>query len=104
MKFLCLNPECQKKFIHPAVKRDAADPAKGIYASIGNMFVAESSIETHCCPYCQSLSYDEVVEPKEEITSVKSVDLAEVDKWLLEGYLVESLYAKTATLVKKGAK
>lgn len=60
----------------------------------------EPKIEIHACPYCQSLDLSEVIEPQEDITSVKSVPLEDVDAWLKEGYKVRELYAKTATLVK----
>ena len=42
------------------------------------------------------------LEESEHIINVKSVDLNEVDKWLGEGYKVKELFAKTATLTKKG--
>jgi len=60
-----------------------------------------SQLETPVCPICQSVVYDEYVLGQKTITSVISVDLADVDARLKEGYVVESLYAKTATLVKK---
>jgi hypothetical protein len=67
---------------------------------IGNVRVEDATriSETHVCPYCQSLDLDEHVEPEAAITSVKSVDLADVDEWLKKGYVVHELYAKTATL------
>lgn len=41
---------------------------------------------------------------KEQIVSVKSVDLNEVDALLEQGYVVKELYAKNAVLVKMGKK
>ena len=60
------------------------------------------TIEHYVCPHCKTLTYCEYTLDKKSITSVISVDLAEVDAKLAEGYEVESLYAKTATLVKRG--
>lgn len=62
----------------------------------------ESWVETKTCPYCiaENTHIDEYVEPQESVTSVKSVDLAQVDDYLKQGYVVRELYAKTATLVK----
>lgn len=57
------------------------------------------SIEVQVCPYCSNIDISEFVEPLPEITSVKSVDLAQVDDYLKQGYTVKELYAKTATLV-----
>ena len=58
---------------------------------------------THRCPveHCGCINLKEYIAPQENIISVKSVDLSEVDSYLKEGYLVESLYAKNAVLVKK---
>jgi len=58
-------------------------------------------LEIPVCPICETRIYSEYVLDKKQITSVMSVDLSEVDNKLKEGYEVESLYAKTATLVKK---
>ena len=60
-----------------------------------------TTLECPCCPLCVSRVYIEYVLDKKHITSVISVDLSEVDAKLQEGYEVEALYAKTATLVKK---
>jgi len=59
------------------------------------------TLEHPVCPICVTRIYDEYVLDKKRITSVVSVDIAEVDTKLKEGYEVESLYAKTATLVKR---
>jgi hypothetical protein len=59
-------------------------------------------VENHVCPYCHQLDFTEYTEAKPEIVSVKSVPLEDVDDWLAKGYQVESLYAKTATLSKRG--
>jgi len=58
-------------------------------------------LEVPVCPICETRIYAEYVLDKKAITSVISVDIAEVDNKLKEGYEVELLYAKTATLVKR---
>lgn len=58
-------------------------------------------LEIPICPICVTRIYSEYVLDKKRITSVISVSLEEVDAKLQEGYEVENLYAKTATLVKK---
>ncbi len=108
MKYQCV---CGKTFIHPAKKTlyDYGEPDRDITASTGTSTFASESLlaemtETHVCPFCQSLEYTEFAEPQPEITSVVNVDLADVDAKLKEGYVVESLYAKTATLVRRESK
>lgn len=59
------------------------------------------TFEIPICPICHTNVYDEYVLDQKKITSVVSVDLADVDEKLKEGYEVESLYAKTATLVRR---
>lgn len=96
MKVVCLNPECKKTFLHCAKKT--------VSNTIGlNTSPIIESIEIYVCPYCKSPEFEEYIEPKtiEKISSVKSVELAEVDGWIAQGYEVKELYAKTATMVKK---
>lgn len=57
-------------------------------------------VETKHCPFCMTANYEEYTEAQPDITSVKSVDLSQVDDYLKLGYTVKELYAKTATLVK----
>lgn len=56
--------------------------------------------ELPICPICYTNVYSEYV-LDDAIISVISVPLADVDEKLKEGYKVQSLYAKTATLIKK---
>jgi hypothetical protein len=58
-------------------------------------------IETKSCPFCEprNENIDEFVEVEADIVSVKSVTLEEVDGWLVKGYKVKELYAKSATLI-----
>ena len=60
-----------------------------------------SAVEVPVCPICETRIYSEYVLDKKQIVSVVSVELSEVDTKLKEGYEVDNLYAKTATLVKK---
>ena len=86
MRYICENDH---KFIHTAklIKQDVHDDA--------------STVEAPVCPICLTVIYDEYVLDKKKIISVVSVHIDEVDSKLQEGYEVESLYAKTATLVKR---
>lgn len=59
------------------------------------------TLDIQVCPICESRIYAEYVLDKQKISSVISVDIADVDANLAQGYEVESLYAKTATLVKR---
>jgi hypothetical protein len=94
MKYQCLRGHV---FLYPA-KYVWDDPKNN-----------SNTIETCCCPVCAftdnliEVHIEEIVEPEPEITSVKSVDLSQVDDYLKLGYVVRELYAKTATLVKTEA-
>ena len=108
MKYKCLNAKCEKTFLYPAKRivegapvqyplQNEATNASGFMPQIGIKEITETKI----CPFCGEKEFEEQREPQPEIVSVKSVDLADVDAWLEQGYVVESLYAKTATLVKR---
>jgi hypothetical protein len=71
---------------------------------VGPVGLQSDTVEVHVCPFCHSLKLKEHVEPEESITSVKRVDLADVDELLKKGYVVRELYAKSATLVLKEVK
>jgi len=58
-------------------------------------------LEVPVCPICETRIYAEYVLDKRRIISAISVDIADVDSKLQEGYEVDNLYAKTATLVKR---
>lgn len=76
-----------------------------VFEQAAKMIVTDEAlgtIEFPVCPHCLQKHYSQY-KVEEKITSVISVDLSEVDTKLKEGYGVESLYAKTATLVKKVA-
>ena len=97
MKFICLNPECKKTFLYTG-KLIANDVSIGM-----NTAPIMKSLETHVCPYCHALDFEEAVEtvPIEKIASLKSVSIEEVDALLKEGYEVREVYAKNAILQKK---
>ena len=57
--------------------------------------------ETPVCPICGTNIFSEYILDKKKITNIISVTIDEVGSKLQEGYEVESLYAKTATLVKR---
>ena len=97
-KYLCVKNHI---FSHPAKTRK---PIEGqLSHGVRDMIETYAFIETYVCPECQSIHFTEYVEPEATITSVKSVDLAQVDDYLQQGYVVRELYAKTATLVKLAA-
>ena len=90
MKYICIKGDCGKEFLHTA---------KLIVEKPG-----DTVIEYSVCPHCNSIEFDHLIEEPPvmpDITSVKSVPLDKVDEWLGQGYIVESMYAKTATLVKR---
>ena len=88
MKFVCQNPKCKKTFVYVAKLTSEIN-------------VNQDILEIHVCPYCHELEFEEYIEPVGKISSVKSVELAEVDSWIGQGYEVKELYAKTATMIKK---
>ena len=61
----------------------------------------DKTLEVPVCPICETRIYSEYVLDKKRIISAISVDIADVDAKLKEGYEVDNLYAKTATLVKR---
>ena len=88
MKYICENDHT---FMHTATLEEYIEES-------------DANTKTPVCPICHSKVYDEYVLGDKQIVSVISVDIADVDSRLKEGYVVESLYAKTATLVKKAEK
>jgi hypothetical protein len=79
LKHICLNPKCQRKFIHPVI----------LHKALNNHSITNPDIlDEHICPYCQTLDIDEYVEPKADISSMIDVNPNEVDAKLAEGYEV----------------
>jgi hypothetical protein len=87
MKYQCT---CGKSFIYPA-KKAMTLPEE--YAPV---------FETHVCPYCHSLDFDEIPAELNEkrMVSMKDVPVEEVDKHLADGYVVKDSYAKSVRMVK----
>lgn len=102
MKYQCSNPDCKEIFIYAAKLIQQDLHAKQDFPK-DYSYYAEKIIETHVCPFCESLDFEEYIEPKtiEKISSVKSVELEKVDEWITQGYEVKELYAKMATMIKK---
>jgi hypothetical protein len=113
MRFVC---DKGHQFIHPAkqvLPTRREDDKLGPTLAIGltPLFAVSSYIETSVCPECQSIHYTEVAQPEPKITNVVTMSIeddpvtqAYLQAKIQEGYVVESLYAKTATLVKREAK
>lgn len=99
MKYQCVDPKCKAIFSHPAKHMTRPTNFKEYKNKMesGETFVYEE-FETYVCPICNGKFFTEYDEPKPEISSVVSVDLAQVDSYLAKGYVVHELYAKTATL------
>lgn len=88
----CTN--CQKRFI---------------YASIKVEMLESSTLETHVCPYCQSIDLTEAPLETVQPVSVEAVyvhDLTSgnqeaLNKLLAEGYVIVNRYAKQYHLEKQ---
>ena len=101
--YQCLNETCKKQFMHTAKKTKLTITINVDLTHDETMKIQTQNTEgteKQVCPFCDSLNYNEYTEPQPEITSVKSVELCQVDDYLKLGYVVRELYAKTATLVK----
>jgi len=88
MKYQCCSKNCNKVFL--------------VAAKLTCFEEGNKTVEFCVCPFCFGKEYTEASVVEESIISVKSVDLVDVDQWLAQGYQVRELYAKSATLVKKG--
>lgn len=107
MKYQCEH--CKSIFLHPAKQTeysfngvsldDFAQEAPKEFMHPRN-YTVTAQIEVAVCPFCRYRTFAEFVEVEASIISVKLVSLEEVDGWLLQGYVVRELYAKTATLIK----
>jgi len=91
LKYQCRK--CEQEFIHPAIIVD--DQLKD----------SNRTVETHVCPYCLSLNYDEVQAVPEQVEAVYVHDLQSgentaLNDKLAEGYKITSRYAKQYVLEK----
>jgi len=89
LKYQCLD--CTKKFIFPT-KKTVEVPT--IVASLDYIK------EEYVCPKCGSFEFDEYKEPEEQIESVVTVDIPDVDLKLKEGYVVKQIYQKNVVMIK----
>jgi DNA-directed RNA polymerase subunit RPC12/RpoP len=92
LKFECAD--CRKQFEYAA----KLEKSKWIEETDES-----KAVETHVCPYCESLNIFEVKEkPSPKITALIDVPLAEVNAKITEGYVVlpDKIYSKNAILVK----
>jgi hypothetical protein len=106
-----LNQKCKKAFLHAAKKYSVIQEKSPIIVSPESALellqkypqgcppYPLNSVEKHVCPFCESPEIDELRIEERKITSVRSVDLADVDELLKKGYSVHELYAKNAVLV-----
>ena len=95
MKYQCSR--CKEVFHYPmkyTLDQSSVEDNKG----------ETKSRETYHCPFCENQRFTEFIEPEPDIISVKSVDLNEVDTYLKDGYVVEAMFAKTATIKKLAIK
>lgn len=107
MKYQCVDPACKAVFSHPA-KKTTLSVTMNVDMQQENNITAQTQnttgLETYVCPVCNGKFFMEYDEPQPEISSVLSVDLAQVDSYLAKGYVVHELYARSATLIKKEVK
>ena len=107
MKLIC--SDCHKTFLYAAKKIYPITVLKYSNESTASPLLPTTfetyTLETHVCPYCQSLNIQEVMEePRRnpKITALIESPNAEVNARLLEGYevLEDKIYAKSTILVK----
>ena len=113
MKYQC--DTCHKNFLHPAKQTEITGRAR-IYKSEEEMATRSApteddslQLEYNVCPFCQTRSYSEFVEPAipdAKVSAVLVVDLVSgenlaINKALADGYEIVSRYAKAYTLEKK---
>jgi len=101
MKYQCVDPKCKAIFSHPTKQTKLTMTLSINLKDEEDMKMQTQNtegIESHVCPVCHGLFFMEYDEPKPEISSVVSIELAQVDSYLAKGYVVHELYAKTATL------
>jgi hypothetical protein len=99
--YQCSNPECGKQFMHTAklIENGLMDGKVRI--------IADGSIESLVCPFCQSKAYTEVAEEKQAGT-IKLEDIAklidcspgEANNYLVQGYVLFQTWQKNVFLVK----
>jgi len=100
MKFQCLS--CQKRFVYPAKKMEPlGSDDKALAFKTGELIIVNSQLETHVCPYCQSLDFDEAPpEQAPRMTDMVECEVSAVPAYLGKGYVVLDRYATKIRLAK----
>ena len=118
MKLQCL--ECKKTFLYaakkteyqPLILNDKDEIQETVTEIIHDKVVAkiiaekldahfsDQEFETHVCPFCQSLEFEELHEPQAPVESAIQVEWNLVDTYLQQGYEIADRYAKVATMLK----
>jgi hypothetical protein len=100
-----MNKDCGKEFLYAAKKTvtNQIFPSKppNEYTGIGDFTLTPTTLESHVCPFCQSLEIAEVEKTEPAIESIISINIPEADEWIKKGYEVKDTYATKVTLVKK---
>jgi len=104
MKYECLEETCKKQFLFPAKISKPLTEKSGTVI-LQTMAVQGDMIETHVCPYCQSLNIQETTAPTQGIANVYIYELTtgaqtELDKLLAAGYQIVNRYSKQYHLEK----
>ena len=107
MKYVC--GDCQRVFSHTAATTEhtskniqtALSTEKGMSLEYVDWFETSFSV----CPFCLSKSFNEYVEPAEDIANVYIYDLTSgpqtaLDELLAQGYKIVNRYAKAYHLEK----
>ncbi len=105
MKYKC--DACGKLFIHPAIKTVSSTPAFQFDQTTSATLkpLSSETLETHICPFCQSLTYSEFAESEPQVETVYVYDLTsgaqtELAGLLAQGYIIKVRYAKQYLLEK----
>jgi hypothetical protein len=85
--------------VYAAKKTHFLEP-KDIQVDEDTTFKAGDTVETHCCPFCQSLNFDEIPAEEKQVESAIQVEWNMVDEYLKQGYVIVDKYAKNATMYK----
>ena len=113
MKYQC---KAGHVFIHPLVivrndfnRHPYAEAKDEMFLHSGDLMVVASKT-IHVCPMCEmqnlatKYEYDEIVEPKEEITSLLDIEPKQFDEYSAKGYVLMEGWKDKVRVVKKGAK
>ena len=102
MKLQCLG--CKKTFLYPAKLWRPTTIYTYTDQLLASPLIPKISdtytTETHVCPFCQSLEFEELHEPQAPVESAIQVEWNLVDTYLQQGYEIADRYAKVATMLK----